>query len=221
MPCYTYSIPLKDVSAWRALTVTGAWTRGLPAEGRSRYSLHHPWRFGVSPDSSSEMRAFPHLIVWHDIERVPVQGEGHVPEDGAAILHHGHCLVLHSALQKTVHSDLQETRTETETKRQWMAQHLNGYCTFVEWHLLSAVYLFVCFIRFLLHLCSGARTAPAVPPKHSRYEKMFFKCQLDKKWGKTACFQFQSLVSFLASNGYKTSFFTCLAFPFISVRREA
>ena len=64
----------------------------------------------VSPDSrgsrSSEMRAFPHLIVRHDIERVPVQGEGHVPEDGAAILHHGHCLVQNPSLQRTVHSDL-------------------------------------------------------------------------------------------------------------------
>lgn len=65
----------------------------------------------VSPDSSSsKLRAFPHLIVRHDIERVPVQGEGHVPEDGAAILHHGHCLVQHSSLQRTVHSDLQRHR---------------------------------------------------------------------------------------------------------------
>lgn len=73
---------------------------------------------GVSPDSSSKMRAFPHLIVRHDIERVPVQGEGHVPEDGAAILHHSHCLIQHSSLQRTVQSDLQETETNTETKRQ-------------------------------------------------------------------------------------------------------
>lgn len=64
----------------------------------------------VSPDSrdsrSGETRAFPHLIVRHDIEGVPVQGEGHVPEDGAAILHHGHCLVQNPSLQRTVHSDL-------------------------------------------------------------------------------------------------------------------
>lgn len=73
---------------------------------------------GVSPDSSSQMGAFPHLIVRHDIERVPVQGEGHVPEDGAAILHHSHCLVQHSSLQRTIHSDLQETQTNTEAKRQ-------------------------------------------------------------------------------------------------------
>lgn len=64
----------------------------------------------VSPDSrdsrSGETRAFPHLIVRHDIEGVPVQGEGHVPEDRAAILHHGHCLVQNPSLQRTVHSDL-------------------------------------------------------------------------------------------------------------------
>lgn len=67
------------------------------------------------PDSSSEMRAFPHLIVRHDIERVPVQGEGHVPEDAAAILHHSHCLVQHSSLQRAVHPDLQRHR-DTETR---------------------------------------------------------------------------------------------------------
>ena len=62
-------------------------------------------------------RAFPHLIVRHHIEIVPVQGEGHVPEDGAAVLHHGHCLVLHSSLQRTVHPDLQRHRQNTETVR--------------------------------------------------------------------------------------------------------
>lgn len=71
----------------------------------------------VSPDSSDKMKAFPHLIVRHDIERVPVQGEGHVPEDGAAILHHGHCLVQHSSLQRTVHPDLRRHGNK-ETMRQ-------------------------------------------------------------------------------------------------------
>ncbi len=65
---------------------------------------------GVFPDSRSKMRVFPHLIVRHDIERVPVQGEGHVPEDGAAVLHHSHCLVQYASLQRTIHSDLQTHR---------------------------------------------------------------------------------------------------------------
>lgn len=63
------------------------------------------------------MRLFPHLIVRHDIERVPVQGEGHVPEDGAAILHHSHCLVQHAALQRTVRPDLQRHRQRQEAVR--------------------------------------------------------------------------------------------------------
>lgn len=61
----------------------------------------------ISPDSSSKMKTFPHLTVGHDIERVPVQGEGHVPKDGAAVLHHSHCLVQHTSLHMTIHSDLQ------------------------------------------------------------------------------------------------------------------
>lgn len=65
---------------------------------------------GISPDSGSKMRVFPHLIVRHDIERAPVQGEGHVPQDGAALLHHSHCLVQYSSFQMTVHSDLQRHR---------------------------------------------------------------------------------------------------------------
>lgn len=49
----------------------------------------------------------PHLVVRHDIKRVPVQGEGHVPEDGAAaVLHHSQCLIQHSSIQSSVHPDL-------------------------------------------------------------------------------------------------------------------
>lgn len=66
-----------------------------------------PTQLRVSPDSSTKIRAFPHLVVRHDIERVPVQGEGHVPEDGAAaVLHHSQCLIQHSSFQSSVHPDL-------------------------------------------------------------------------------------------------------------------
>lgn len=131
------------------------------------------------------MRTFPHLIVRHDIERVPVQGEGHVPEDGAAVLHHGHCLVQHSSLQRTVHSDLQRHRqikrgrgSEGLAAGQW----LNGCSAFGEWHLLSIEYQFVCFVRSILHLVASSHC----PSKTLLFRKIFFKCH---PW-KTACFQF-------------------------------
>lgn len=72
-------------------------------------------------DSSTNMRAFPHLLARHDIERVPVHGEGHVPEDGTAILHHSHCLVQHSSLQRAVHPDLQRHKqTQRWRDSDWM-----------------------------------------------------------------------------------------------------
>lgn len=122
----------------------------------------------VSPDNSSKTKALPHLIVRHDIERVPVQGEGHVPEDGAAILHHGHCLIQHSSLQRTVHSDLQR-HTRIEGRRgSGGTKCLNGCSTFDESHLLSIEHQFVCFVRCILQL-------PLSLQKHWCCGKLFFK----------------------------------------------
>lgn len=111
---------------------TGVWIHTLPAEGHSRHPLHQPASCSRFPLTAAlKSRVFPHLIFRHDIERVLVQGESHVPEDGAAILHHSHCLVQRSSLQRTVHPDLQR-----QTQGQWMwryrTQWLNGYCTFVQ-----------------------------------------------------------------------------------------
>lgn len=129
----------RSVPHWRAsmsarwmLPVTGAWTHRLHFKGRFHYSLHHPatWRFSWQPSTT---RAFPHLIVRHDIERVPVQGEGHVPEDGTAVLHHDHCLVQHSSLQRTVHSDLQRQIKRWRSIEGLTTGHqLNGGGTFDE-----------------------------------------------------------------------------------------
>lgn len=121
------SIPLKDMAL-----CPGARTHRLPAEGRSHSSLQSP---GVSPDSRSKTRMFPHLMVRHDIERFPVQGEGHVPEDGAAILHHSHCLVQHSPLQRTVRPDLQRHRQIQEAVKASLQDTI--YCF---WRGTSVVY---------------------------------------------------------------------------------
>lgn len=125
--------------------VTGAWTRRLPSKGRSHY-ITQP--LGVSPDSRSTTRAFPHLILRHDIERVPVQGEGHVPEDGAAVLHHDHRLVQHSSLQRTVHSDLQrQIKRGRSSEGLTTAYQLNGGGAFEEWHLSSFGNQLVSFVH--------------------------------------------------------------------------
>lgn len=59
---------------------------------KNRFTTRYITRLlGFSPQQ--KQNEFPHLIVRHDIERVPVHREGHVSEDGPAILHHSHCLI--------------------------------------------------------------------------------------------------------------------------------
>lgn len=159
-----YTISLKDMSA-RSLS-PGLEPAGFQLkDGLTTHYITPP--LAVSPDNSSKMRAFPYLIVRHDIERVPVQGEGHVPEDGAAILHHGHRLVQHSSFQRSIHSDLQRHRQI----QRWMDSECPAAGHIVTTLLLyicreTSVVDFLCFVCFILHL-----QAPTVPPKYWCYEE--------------------------------------------------
>lgn len=103
----------------------------------------------VLPDSSSsKIRMFPHLVVRHNIERVLVQGEGHVPEDGAdAVLHHSQCLIERSSLQSAVHPDLwRQPQRQRDTKVtanvaitksfQWACSETAFYC--IPWCIFLA-----------------------------------------------------------------------------------
>lgn len=112
----------------------------------------------VSGVSGTKTGAFPYLILWHDKERVPVQWEGHVPQDGAAILHHGHRLVQNSPLHRTVHSDLQGHRWIKKGESEGLAAGLwlNSCGALEEWHLLSIEYQFVCCVRSALHLVASS-----------------------------------------------------------------
>lgn len=85
--------------------------QAFPSDGGFPPLATPPPGSGVLPDSSTEIGMFPHLVVRHNIERVLVQGEGHVPEDGAdAVLHHGQRLVEHPSLRSAVHPDLRRQR---------------------------------------------------------------------------------------------------------------
>lgn len=134
-----------------------------------RYSPHHP---SVSPDSSGlKTWASPHLIVRHDIERGPVQGEGHVPEDGAALLHHVHCLVQHSRIQRAVHPDLQRHRqTDTETSQCHAAGHSDRVVTV---HLSSDISLY--HVQFCFALYHSFCMWMDAPTKHWHYKEKFLE----------------------------------------------
>ena len=61
------------------------------------------------------------LSLRHHVEVVAVQGEGHVSEDGAAVLDDRHGLILHPTMRGAVHADLRE-----HTHTQWSEPELLG-----------------------------------------------------------------------------------------------
>lgn len=55
------------------------------------------------------------LSLRHDIDIVIVQREGHVSENGAPVLIDRHCLVLHTAIRRSIHTDLKQDKEVTHT----------------------------------------------------------------------------------------------------------
>lgn len=55
------------------------------------------------------MHSNTYLSLRHDVEVVPVEGEGHISEDGAAVLDNRYCLVLDTTVRRPVDANLRKT----------------------------------------------------------------------------------------------------------------
>lgn len=68
-----------------------------------------------------------YLSLRHDVEVAAVVREGHVSEDGAAVLDHRYCLVLDTAVRRSINANLRKTEHKTgqgllfisERQRKW------------------------------------------------------------------------------------------------------
>lgn len=60
-------------------------------------------------EGTSSVFSDTYLSLGHDVEVVAVEGEGHVSQDGAAVLDDRHRLVLDAAVRRPVDADLRET----------------------------------------------------------------------------------------------------------------